>query len=267
MKKIASARLSVIISSAVLLLSVFALFSMNGSVAWFADNNEVSGNNMSITITDTEGVVEKVEFFKIHSIKTSVTDDDEIHNVYNFSSTPISDPNDIKLETFSSLKATRQLLIKITLVSELGYMRIVANSSADSYIIPNSSTVIYADNNSLSSVVELAVVNDVTLVNEDGEEVYAVVGDSLSESVKRFSSFTETDGEVTPSFSPTIDVYQTPTGETDREIYILVDYYEESMEYVTNYVNNMLMSGNSGSDIVIGGNINFACDFEILVYD
>lgn len=258
MSKIANAKIGMAVTALALMLSIFVLCVLNGSTAWFADNNEVSASNMPVSITEGSSAVEKVEYFPISSITLSGE-----YNNYNFSSTPITDAAQIQLGTFSSLSAERQLLIKITLSSDVKSVKITAKSAAESYIIQDSSTLIYKDNNSLSSVVEFYAVSDLELQTIEGESCYVVQGQQISDSPSRFSTLTTENGTMTPEFTPSVDIYQTPDSEEDSAIYILVDYYEMSMEYVSDHVNHIMSSGST--DIIAGENINFACDFEIWV--
>lgn len=57
MKKYLEARIELIIISLVLIVSIFAFSLLNGSTAWFASNEEVSSNNLSLTISSTPNLI------------------------------------------------------------------------------------------------------------------------------------------------------------------------------------------------------------------
>ena len=256
MKKMLDARLGIVFISLVLILSIFALMMLNGSAAWFAENKDVGANNMNVTVKSPAQIVDSVEYYPISSISLSGN-----NNIYTFSSTPIDESENKSLGTFSTLVAERQLLIKINLKAEATGARVIASSYADSYIIENEDTVINKDGNSLSSVVEFYSIANV----EQTSEGYVISSGDIQDSVSRFSDIDKSYGSIPASFSPETDIYSTPTDQTDKSIFIIVDYYEESVEYVIDHINNLMMDG--ATDVVAGEKINFICDFEILVLE
>ena len=57
MRRHLDVRLGLLMISLVLILSIFALMMLNGSVAWFANNDRVDGNGISITVKATPNVI------------------------------------------------------------------------------------------------------------------------------------------------------------------------------------------------------------------
>lgn len=256
MKKRVEARVGIIFISLTLILSIFAFMLLNGSVAWFAENRDIDASNMSVQVKSPAQIIDSVEYYPISSISLSGN-----NNIYTFSSTPIDESETKSLGTFSTLVAERQLLIKINLKAEATGARVIASSYADSYIVKNEDTIINKDGNSLSSVVEFYSIANV----EETSEGYVISSGDIQDSVSRFSDIDAEYGSIPASFSAETDIYSTPTGQTDEAIFIIVDYYEESVEYVMDYVNNLIMD--SSTDVVAGEKINFICDFEILVLE
>lgn len=256
MKKHIDARIGIIFISLTLILSIFALLLLNGSVAWFAENKDLDVYNMTVSVKSPTQIVESVEYYPISSVSLSGD-----NNIYTFSSTPIAENENKALGTFSTLIAERQLLVKINLKPEITGARVVADSYADSYMIENEDTVINKDGNSLSSVVEFYSIPDVAKTSEG----YVISGESIKDTVTRFSDVSGSYGKITASFSSEIDIYSTPQGQTDNAIFIVIDYYEDSLNYVMDHVSNLMIDGST--DVVSGEKINFICDFEILVVE
>lgn len=252
-----SAKVGSILAALFLILSIFALMSLNGTVAWFVNGNSVDSSGMHVKVA-TEQIVESVEFFPISSISLSGNSEDGFHNTYSFTAEKITDPEKMQLGEFSTLVAKRQLLIKINLHGEKSSATVSAVSEAEDYMIEDANTIVNKTGNSLSSVVEFRVATDVLLQN--GEYV---ISDENIVSTTSFSSVLVEDEETNVSFTKSIDLYSTPQNETDNSIFIIVDYSEKSVEYVIDHVNHLITAGLT--DIEAGESINFICDFEIIV--
>lgn len=251
-----SSKIGIIFITLFLILSLFAFSLLNGSTAWFAENKELDANNMSVQVKSLSGIVDSFEYYPISSISLS-----ESNNIYTFSSAKIPE-NEVKsLGTFSTLVAERQLLVKINLKAGVTGARVVASSYADSYVIKDADTIINKNGNSLSSVVEFYSIANVAETNEG----YVISSESIQSSVARFSDIDSEYGSIPASFSPEVDIYSTPAGQTDNAIFIVIDYYEKSIEYVMDHVSNLMIDGST--DVVPGEQINFICDFEIVVFE
>jgi hypothetical protein len=229
---------------------------LNGSVAWFAENKEVDAENMTVRVSSPSKLVMSVEYFPISEISLSGN-----QNIYTFSKTPLGEDENKCLGTYSTLVAQRQLLIKINLNPGVADAKLVAKSSTDSYIIKDRNTVINKDGNPLSSVVEFYAIDDVTVTN-DG---YVITGDHIIDPIARFSDVDTSNGNNSVSFSPEVDIVSAPVGETNKSLYIMVDYYEKSLDYVMDHISNLMID--NSTDIISGDTVNFVCDFEIHVLD
>ena len=152
------------------------------------------------------------------------------------------------------------MLIKINLKQGVTGARVIAESRNTSYIIKDKSTVINKNGNPLSSVVEFYSIAN---VDKNGKGEYVISGSDIKGSVKRFSDIDSSYGVIPASFSPEIEVYSTPNGNTDNSIFIIVDYYEESLEYVLDFVSGLI--ADQKTDVVAGETVNFVCDFELSV--
>ena len=157
MKKYFSSKIGIFLSSSTLILSIFALLLLNGSTAWFAENDRVTADGMHVKVSSPDNLVESVQYFPISSITLS-----ENYNIYTFSlEDEITDTTQIKLGTFSTLESERQLLIKINLSQEVDSVIVSAEAEAESYIIEAEDTIINMKGNPLSSVIEFYCVSDI----------------------------------------------------------------------------------------------------------
>ena len=248
------ATLGFVCVSLTLILSIFAYMLLNGSVAWFAENKDVDAENMTVRVSSPSKLVMSVEYFPISEISLSGN-----QNIYTFSKTPLGEDENKCLGTYSTLVAERQLLIKINLNPGVTDARIVASSFADSYLIQDRNTIINKEGNPLSSVVEFYAIDDVTITSEG----YVITGDHIVDPIARFSDVDPSYGSIPVSFSPEVEIASVPIGDTDKSIYIMIDYYEKSLDYVMDHISNLMIDGST--DIVSGETVNFVCDFEILV--
>ena len=253
-----SAKLGIMFASLALILSIFAMLMQGGSVAWFAENDKATANGMAIEIDGPPDIIGDIEIFPIYSIALSGNEDQGNYNIYTFSATKIEDPALMKLGVFSPLDAKRQILIRIPLAEGVSSVRVVAESTSSSYMVEDEETLIYKENNPLSSVVEFYAVSNV----EKSGDYYVIPGQN-ADRFHRFASITEQEGEVEASFSPTIDLYSTQSGDDDA-VFIIVDYYEESINYVLDFVNALIMENKT--DVTAGDNLEFISDFKITVY-
>ncbi len=262
-KELLSAKITTAIAAVALIVSCLAFSCVNGSLAWFSENKSVAVNGVAVKLQDVNDKVEKIEYFSISSIKLDASTN---KNIYEFSATPISEQTDIALGTLSPIVAERQILMKITLKSNIRTVHISAQSQADSYIIKETSEgevpeFFSNDGNSMSSVIQFRAVANVTA----SEDFYSINEATLSEA-SHFASVETDESGVTIGFSDSIEnVYTTPVGNTDTAVYILLDYYEPSCEYIHDYVKHLLSIQSEDApltDAVMGVNINFISDFQ-----
>lgn len=253
MKKYFSSKICIFLSSSTLILSIFALILLNGSTAWFAESERVTADGMHIKVSSPNNLVESVQYFPISSITLSGN-----YNIYTFSlEDEITDTTQIKLGTFSTLESERQLLIKINLSQEVDSVIVSAEAEAESYIIEAEDTVINMKGNPLSSVIEFYCVSDV----EEENGCYVISGEDIVDSVTRFAE--KANGETPFDFNNKKELYSTAVGDSDNFIFIILDYYKLSADYITNHVNGLIMD--KLTDVTAGQNVEFVCDFVIVV--
>lgn len=256
MKTNFSSKIGIIFITLFLLLSIFALLLLNESSAWFAENRDLDAENMKVQVKAPAQIVERVDYYRISSITLSGGD-----NIYTFSSTPIAENENKSLGTFSTLVAERQLLIKITLNEGVTGAHVGAVSETDEYIADAINERIMKEDNPLSSVVEFYSISDL----EQTSEGYVISSADISNTVARFVTLSESNGQMITSFDSDISIYSTAAEDHDHIIFIMVDYYEESVEFVMDTVNRLIMEGNGKTDAVMGENIEFVSDFTITV--
>ena len=244
----AKAKAQFIIAGIALVFSIFALFVINNNgLAWFSENDKATATGMNISVVDPKGLVASVEYFNI----SDITLIGEI-NSYHFDTTPDDDAN---LGVYSVLSSKRQLLIKVTLSDNVDAVTINAASSSSRYPVYDGAVMNTKNSPGLSSVVQLCVINSLNAVN--GE--YVVTDSGMASGMKRFATI-NSDGTL-DSYSQDIPLYSTASGADDNVLFIFVDYYEDSIDYVLSYINYLIMGGDT--DYQSGSEIPFNCDFTI----
>lgn len=251
MTKILSMKLSIILVSLVLVLSIIALMLLNGSTAWFAENKNVDAGGMAVMV-NSDGIVDRVDFYPISSISFSGS-----NNIYTFSSTPIEDPANREIGAFSPIVAERQILVKITLKEGVAAASVRAVAESQDYIA--NTNEISKEGNPLSSVVEFYAISDIVEENNS----YVISSEDIVNVPSRFVTISEQNGETVCEFTSEISIYATAQGDTDNTIFVLVDYYEDAVDRVIDCVNRLIAQG--ASDAVMGENIGFVCDFKLHV--
>lgn len=252
-----SSKIGITLTSIFLILSLVAFSFLNGSTAWFAENKSVSANDMGVEVKDLQRLIKSVDYYPISSITLSGSD-----NIYTFSSDPIPEGTAKTLGTFSTLIAERQLLVKITLHDGVTGAHVGAVTETDGYIADSINSKISKEGNPLSSVVEFYSVTDVA----QSSEGYVISSGDIADSVKRFVTLSEYEGEIISSFDTEISLYSTAENDHDHVVFIMIDYYEQSVEYVMDTVNRLIMEGEGKTDAVLGENIEFVCDFKFFVF-
>ena len=243
-----------LIKTGLALTLVFAVFlNIDKTLGWFSHNTEVDANGMAVNVDAPEGGVESVEYFKISAI-SSVISDGQSYNVYEFAATDAIDKANAKLETFSELIALRQIMLKVTLKSDLEGARIYATTDTEKYITEGT---IAASGNPLSSVVDIRVATEATI--ESG--TYKISDENTK--VLRFAERDTTDG-VGYTFAQQTDTITIDDLDKSAQcIYIIIDYYEESTAYVMDVVNTLLMS--NSIELGVDSQVGFTCDFTICI--
>ena len=254
MLKLIHSRASVLLVALTLILSIFAFCLLNGSVAWYANNDKVSGRNMNVEVktkTDDE-LVKGIDFYSISSVTLSGD-----NNIYTFNPTAIAENDSKTLGAYSSIVAERQLLIKITLNKDFTRARVDAATETEQYVVDSISSMTQLTN-PLSSVVEFYAVNAVT-TTDDGAYV---VSSADMNSAERFAILTEQSGNTVTDFDKDISLGYISATEHDHAIFVMIDYYEDSIKYV---LESVLNSSDQNTSIKLNTDLGFVCDFTLIV--
>ena len=242
-----------LIKTGLALTLVFAIFlNIDKTLGWFSNNTEVDANGMAVNVDAPEGVVESVEYFKISAI-SSVISNGQSYNVYEFAAT---DKANAKLETFSELIALRQIMLKVTLKSDLESARIYATTDTEKYITEGT---IAASDNPLSSIVDIRVAT----VAQYENNIYKISDQNAT--ALHFAQPVKNDG-LTTGFTFNQQTDTITINDLDKSaqcIYIIIDYYEESTAYVMDVVNTLLMS--NSIELGVDSQVGFTCDFTICI--
>ncbi len=255
-KELNKSKFTVIFVSVALIVSVFVFFMIDGSVAWFAGNHEVSADNMSVKVAAPESIVEgDIEYFDI-AATTLVTlpegaSPDADQNRYKFL---IDDANTAvrPLKTYSIINDKMQILIKITFKSYINIesVGVYALSTYTGDIIPTS-----ADGNVIDPIIKLSVFsgNQVKLYEEaDGSRYYVIdgytekgngsfsklVGEGNDRSVEFTSGEDITIAQgVDISVADSSSITDSESGTlistlTEKTLFIILDYERDVAQYV-----------------------------------
>ena len=245
-----------LIKTGLALTLVFAIFlNIDKTLGWFSNNTEVDANGMAVNVDAPEGVVESVEYFKISAI-SSVISNGQSYNVYEFAATDAIDKANAKLETFSELIALRQIMLKVTLKSDLEGARIYATTDTEKYITEGT---IAASGNPLSSIVDIRVAT----VAQYDNNIYKISDQNAT--ALHFAQPVKNNG-LTTGFTFNRQTDTITINDLDKSaqcIYIIIDYYEESTAYVMDVVNALLLDKENGLEM--NSQIDFVCDFTICI--
>ncbi len=239
-------KLAIMSISAALAVSIFALFSLNGSVAWFAGNTDVEANGLNIKVSSPESSVESVEYFKIEKtallpLADGADPNTADRNEYSFST--ISDEDSSTLGTYSIINDKMQVLMKITFKDGTSFDRIKVTASSEQ---ENASSVIPAREGpyGISTVISFSLYNggDIAIRQEDGVNYYVVKGSDCVESGSFSTPPSEAGGE--PAFTNEIEFnapvsIQPPEDADESEkktMYIVLDYQREVAQYIKEQV-------------------------------
>ncbi len=250
-KKLILAKISTVFAVFMLCLSIFAFVSLqNRGVAWFSANKKTDASGMTVKLDDSMNIVKTVEYYKIDAIVLQENSEGEIYNEYVFKE-KVASPT---LSVLSAIEPNRQILIKIELKEGVDRVTLKGQSHISTY--PTSFS---KEDNSASSIIQFQVITDIQM-NENN--TYVLSSLELQPST-HFTTVETENGSVQIEFQKEIEIYQTPMGETDDYIYIVVDYYEPSTEYILMRANNGEIEG-----LEIGvDNIGFICDFIMTIIE
>ena len=170
MKKL-NARATVFISAVALIFAILGFMLLNPSVAWFADNGDVSANGFTINIDDGSMVTATLKSYPIKEIDVNT----DTYTVYREGgehyTLPINDEHSI---SYSEYK--KALAVIITLTSEeVSTVRIVLNATA-------SVETLVGNANYLSNCIQVstATLNGDQAQKSGFTETFVTVADGVS---------------------------------------------------------------------------------------
>ncbi len=267
-------KVTVIITAFALVAGLLTLFTLNGSLAWFAANKKAAANGISISAAGPEECVKQVEFFAIEEtlINEDLTGSEAASvdkNRYKFLIRE-SNLESIALGTYSIINNKMQVLIKVTFTDGFAAdtVDIRAISSYAGDIIPNGSAP-----SSMSTVISFSVIAGNLVEIEDntasgGKKLYVVNGSDDCAAVKSFAE--QATAGALPTFTDNITIAQNvdisaKAGETEKAVYIILNYEQSVAQYIKE---TLELSGRDG-DFTLDPEtnekkLNFTdCDFKI----
>lgn len=214
-----SSRVTFIFTACVLILSLIAFASINGSLAWFSSNKEVLASGMQIKINDPLNISATLkmhgvtEIGQVEGVDTNYSfDHDSIKN-----NLPEHDPNGISYDEY--LKAL-VLHFEITAIED---------DSSVTMNIEASGGVTTANDNFISNAVSFSkatVAND-SSVAVKSTEIYNFVTVSQNNASKKYT------------LSPiTADSPIRITAGSTVSFYMIIEYNEPFIEYINSYMLN-----------------------------
>lgn len=207
-------------------------------LAWYVTNKEAGANGIHGSIVDKTSIIESIQYYKINS-KTETTD----------STTMVlgTASNKLEMESYDTLSSTiTTVLIEIVLVDNAKVSSFEFATKAKNYNINLTET-----GNSLSSIIQFSYLPSGNRTNSN----FSFTTTDLN--YYNFVNFTEETGRITAA-----DMITTPISLTEqipansKTIYVLLDYYTESLEYI--YSENI---GNAVLDQDI--DLEYTSDFTI----
>lgn len=234
--------------SLALIIAIIGMFSINGSLGWYASNDNVDANNMGVSISNAGGVVKAVEYYSVKDV--TYTDG---NNVYKFNAQKID--GEVKLPTYSVLESKRQVLMKIVLNDGVSSASLKAITQATEFITSENAK---ESGNSLSTVVMLRMVTSDQITMDENTI-------TITESQTQAYTFTHVLREgnnLTATFSN--DPINLGTVTTPA-IFIIIDYYDMAAWMATEVINNNLQTPSDGQMDLNNMEVGFTCDFTITV--
>ena len=252
------------------LMCIFSLFiTFTGTIAWFTAVRETNNNVDDFGVKDLGEHVNNIEF---HAFEGEITQNGNTY--YTFSTSPsgsvsivdgvATQTGSMNMGTFSIDNPHHPILILFEL-KDSGEINFGASTNSN-YMASNSYTL-QASNNPLSSIVEFyrftysSTSSDATslssrTINVGGTNYYSLKTNEFVRGTNSIS-FPEinNNGDYTGNFRSEIVLYN---GVSNGLSYvgIVIDYYQESLEYVYSYY--------LGHPLLNDG-LSFSCDWEMLL--
>ena len=215
MSKTAEAKLRVIVAGIVLVLTVVALFTINGTLAWFSDNDTATANGMQVQVSAPDSVSATLSSYGVLTMQEV---DGTVHYTYDTEEElydlPTDDPAGIGYDKY--LKAL-VVCIKVTTTENIKL----------SLTVDSNSELTYANDNWFSNVTRY------TLATKTSSTDNTVLKTQESRS---FVTVPSGSGSPTRSQSLSLASEITVTPRMN-EIYVIIEYNDSFIDYI----NGLLM--------------------------
>lgn len=215
-------------------------------LAWYVTNNEAKTSGVKGSIVDKEDLIENVEYYKI-------SNKNEASGVitYTFGEIDNTPNGKIEMGAYNPLSSTvyPQRLMVITLKKQYR-INMNAISSASDYL---GNVELKKENNSLTSIIGFYYLPTIT-TDSNGKPLNTSIDTSEEKLV-----FADTEKNV---ISKSVTLIER-SALTDK-LYVLIDYYEESIEHIysLNIGNDVLNPDGSGDEgDEHKDDIKYICDF------
>ncbi len=231
MNKQLNAKLGLILVSLILILAIFGMMMLNGSVAWFADSRDVDALGFKINVNSGTSVTATLHSYPITDInddKYTVYFDAERFKI------PTDDPNNISYDAYK-----KALLIVINIDAHEAVQNLLIELNTASGL-----EKIGENDNCISNCISISPAT----LNSDG--ITAVKGTPASSFVNLTSG--------SPTKADSIDLVRAdvPVGET--KFYFIIEYNRTLL----NYIGEQIMANHPDQSEVI-----YSDDIEFHVYE
>ncbi len=233
-KKIASS-LSFVFTAFVLILSLIVFASINGSLAWLANNKQVSADGMSINIKNTVDFEASVN---IHGV-TNIDKVDGVDKKYTFdhdthvTTLPLHDPNGISYDEY--LKA---LVLHFEITAGEEDVSVTVDIEASGGISTSNTNFI----SNAIKFTEATVEGDTPVVVKTNTESAFVTMENNNPTKEYTLSVITSDAPIYVAAGSTVSFY------------FIIEYNEPFIEYINNY---MFTNSISDTEVIYNNDIKF----------
>lgn len=231
MNKQLNAKLGIILVSLVLILAIFGMMMLNGSVAWFADNRAVDALGFKINVNPDTSVTATLHSYPITDINSdayTVSFDAERFKI------PTDDPNNISYDAYK-----KALLIVINIDAHEAVQNLLIELNTASGL-----EKIGENDNCISNCISISPAT----LNSDG--ITAVKGTPASSFVDLTSG--------SPTKADSIELVRTNVPEGETKFYFIMEYNRTLL----NYIGEQIMVNHPDRSEVI-----YSDDIEFHVYE
>jgi len=214
--------------------------------AWYVTNQEATASGITGSVANKEGI-ESINYYKVINAKNN---DDYISFNLLFENEELVSYDEISMPAYDSASPNQgQILMEIIFDKAVSSSDLVieAKTSTTKYIGKSSGgyTITSKNDNSLANIISFYS-GSIEIDEDNSSALY---------SLDNLSSFVDASSD---SIDSNIIIYNEANSVILNKIYILFDYYNTALEdiYAVNVGNSILAEN---------GNIEFECDFEIII--